>query len=219
MVSAYPPISNSSWPLYRVLVDRSKGANYNWYHQVCNWYHQPHQLQLVSPSAPITIGITVTVLRQGLRTCLFFRFLRCSLCCSPERKNPLFSRCSFFVAGRLAGIRRSVRILKSLEILCASLTKTDSGLGMYHLVVWSNFNFFENSQWLTFPTQSCLVCNIVVVVVTIVILFHFLFLFLFILLILFIYSFSWLFFLHIYFVCFILFHLVYNVFLYLFVYL
>ena len=30
-------------------------------------------------------------------------------------------------------------------------------LCLYHLSVWSNFNFLHNSQWITFPTQSCLV--------------------------------------------------------------
>ena len=33
----------------------------------------------------------------------------------------------------------------------------DSGLAIYHLVVWSNFNFLHNSQWITFPIQSSIV--------------------------------------------------------------
>ena len=48
----------------------------------------------------------------------------------------------------LARIRWSVYISKS---------KTDSNLCIYHFIVWSNFNFLYNSQWITFPTQSCLV--------------------------------------------------------------
>ena len=28
---------------------------------------------------------------------------------------------------------------------------------MYHLFVWSNLDFLHNSQWITLPTQSCLV--------------------------------------------------------------
>ena len=30
-------------------------------------------------------------------------------------------------------------------------------LCIYHLFVWSNFNFLHNSQWITLPTQLCLV--------------------------------------------------------------
>ena len=37
------------------------------------------------------------------------------------------------------------------------ISRTDSGLCIYHLFVWSNFNFLHNSRWITFPTQSCLV--------------------------------------------------------------
>ena len=33
----------------------------------------------------------------------------------------------------------------------------DSGLCIYHLFVCSNLNFLYNSQWIAFPTQSCLV--------------------------------------------------------------
>ena len=40
--------------------------------------------------------------------------------------------------------------------LCISSARTDSGLCMYHLFVWSYLNFSHNSQWITFPTQSSL---------------------------------------------------------------
>ena len=66
----------------------------------------------------------------------------------------------FFVtirSGYLAEIWWSVCILKSQRSLCVSFSRTDSGLCMYHLFVWSNFNFLHNSQWITLPTQSCLV--------------------------------------------------------------
>ena len=46
-------------------------------------------------------------------------------------------------------------ISKSQKILCVSFSRTDSGLCIYYLV-WSNFNFLHNFQWITFPTQSCL---------------------------------------------------------------
>ena len=38
-----------------------------------------------------------------------------------------------------------------------SFSWTNSALYIYHLVVWSKFNLLNNSQWIIFPTQSCLV--------------------------------------------------------------
>ena len=37
-----------------------------------------------------------------------------------------------------------------------SYFRTDSGLCIYHLLIWSNFNLLHSSQWITFPIQSCL---------------------------------------------------------------
>ena len=60
-------------------------------------------------------------------------------------------------SGCLAEIWRYVCISKSQRSLCVSFSRTDSGLCTYHLFIWSNFNFLHNSQWITLPTQSCLV--------------------------------------------------------------
>ena len=46
---------------------------------------------------------------------------------------------------------------KSHWSLCVSFSRTDAGLCIYHLFVWSNLNFLRISLWITFPTQSCLV--------------------------------------------------------------
>ena len=59
--------------------------------------------------------------------------------------------------GHLAEIRWSVCMSKSKRSLCVSFSETDSGLSIYHLFVWSNFNFLHNSQLIILPTQSCLV--------------------------------------------------------------
>ena len=59
--------------------------------------------------------------------------------------------------GRLVEIRWSVCISKSQSSLYLSFSRTDSGLCIYHLFVWSNFYFLHNFPWITFPTQSCLV--------------------------------------------------------------
>ena len=47
-------------------------------------------------------------------------------------------------------------MLKSHRSLCVSFSKTDAGLCIYYLLVWSNINFLHISQWITLPTQSCL---------------------------------------------------------------
>ena len=59
-------------------------------------------------------------------------------------------------SGLLAGIRWSVCISKSHRSLCVSFSMTGAGLCIYHLFVWSNWNFLHISQWITLPTQSCL---------------------------------------------------------------
>ena len=46
-------------------------------------------------------------------------------------------------SGHLAGIRWSVCISKSQRSLCFSFSRTDSGLYLYHLFVWSNLNFSD----------------------------------------------------------------------------
>ena len=46
---------------------------------------------------------------------------------------------------------------KSQRSLCVSFSRTGAGLYICHLSVWSNLNFLHISQWITLPTQSCLV--------------------------------------------------------------
>ena len=59
-------------------------------------------------------------------------------------------------SGLLAGIKWSVCMLKSHRSLCVAFSRTGAGLCIYHLFVWSNWNFLHISQWITLPTQSCL---------------------------------------------------------------
>ena len=60
-------------------------------------------------------------------------------------------------SGRPGEIRWSVCISKSQRILFVSFSRTDFELCIYHLFVWSKLNFLHNSQWMTLPTQLCLV--------------------------------------------------------------
>ena len=55
-----------------------------------------------------------------------------------------------------AWIRWSVCISKSQRIFCISFSRMNSDLCRYHFAVWPNFNLLQNSQWMTYPTQSCL---------------------------------------------------------------
>ena len=126
-------------------------------------------LKGTAPSAPVTISITVIfmfynfflVLSQGLDIYLSFRFLLIFLCGLPRQQSPLSGRFSFWLiisrSDRLAKISSSVCISKSQKSLCVSFSRTDSGLYIYHLFMWSNFDFLHKSQWMTLPTQSSLV--------------------------------------------------------------
>ena len=71
--------------------------------------------------------------------------------------NSLFLLLIIIRSGLLAEIRWSVCILNSHRSLCVSFSRTGAGLCIYHLFVRSNFNFLHISQWITLPTQSCLV--------------------------------------------------------------
>ena len=66
----------------------------------------------------------------------------------------------FFIiirSGRLAEIRWSVYVSKSHRSLYVSFSRTNAGLCIYHLFVWSNLNFLHNFPEITLPTQLCLV--------------------------------------------------------------
>ena len=56
-----------------------------------------------------------------------------------------------------AEIRWSVCMSKSNRNLYVPFSRTGAGLCIYHLLVWSIFNFLHIFQWITLPTQSCLV--------------------------------------------------------------
>ena len=48
-------------------------------------------------------------------------------------------------------------MLKSHRSLWVSFSRTDAELCIYHFFARSNLNFLHISQWITLPTQSCLV--------------------------------------------------------------
>ena len=108
----------------------------------------------IVPNAPIIAGITdsfiIHRIFSNLAKCRYlFRF---SLIYS-VRQVFLFL---LTITSRLVEIKWSVCKSKSGRSLCVSCSRNDTRLCMYHLFIWSNFNFLHNSQWITFPTQSCL---------------------------------------------------------------
>ena len=104
-------------------------------------------------SVPITIGITVTFMFHSFFSSLAkSRYL--SFNCYPivswngkvyYSAGSLFSLLINTRSGHLAEIKRSIYISKPQRISNISFSKTDSGLCIYHLFVWSNLSFLYNS--------------------------------------------------------------------------
>ena len=134
MVSTRPPTSKSSSPFNNPLV--------------------------TVPKEPFTIGIIVTFMFH-----IFFISLKRSTYSfhfpSVLFKIHNFASSLFLLiivrSGLLAKIKWSIWVSKSHRSLCLSFSRTDAGLCIYHLFVWSNLNFLHITQWITLPTQSCLV--------------------------------------------------------------
>ena len=129
IVSTHPPTSKSSRPFNNPLV--------------------------IVPKAPITIGTIVTFMFHSFfnslarsRYLFFFSLSFRFILWSAGTAKSTILQILFFV-----GISC---ILKSHRSLCKSFSQTDGGLCIYHLFVWSNWNFLHISQWITLPTQSCL---------------------------------------------------------------
>ena len=132
----------------------------------------PFKNLLVSvPKAPITIGIIVTFMFHSFFLfpskvevlILLFTFLQFYSVVSWASKAYNFTSSLFLViiimSGVLAEIRWSACISISHRSLCASFPRTAAGLCIYHLFLWSNFNFLHITQLITLPTQSCLVLH------------------------------------------------------------
>ena len=122
---------------------------------------------LTVPRAPIKTAFTVTFMfdrflipYQGLRTYLSFSVLSILICNQPGQQSLQLYNFYFFLliikgSGRLVEIRWSHCMSKVQRSLCVSFSRTDSGLCIYHLFVWSNLNFLHNYQWITLLTKWC----------------------------------------------------------------
>ena len=143
MVSTRPSNSKSSRPFYNLLV--------------------------TVPKAPITTRIIVTFmfhscfnsLARSRYWSLFSHSFSFILWSAGTAKSTILQIFFFLLliiimSGLRVEIRWSVCISKTHRSLCVSFSRTGAGLCIYHLFVWSNCNFLHISQWITFPTQSCL---------------------------------------------------------------
>ena len=109
------------------------------------------------PRASITIGIIDTFmfhsffnsLVRSRYLSLFSHSFNFTLWSAGTTKSTTLHVLSFLLiiirSGRLAEIRRPVCMSKS--------QRKDSGLCIYNLFVWSNFNFLLKPQWITLSTQ------------------------------------------------------------------
>ena len=123
---------------------------------------------VIMPNAPITIITIVTFMFHSFFNSLArsrylsffslsFRFILWSAGTAKSTiLQILFLLLIIMRSGLLAGIRWSVCMLKSHRSLCESFSRTGAGLCIYHLFIWSNWNFQHISQWITLPIQSCL---------------------------------------------------------------
>ena len=123
------------------------------------------------PKAPITLGIIVTFMFHSFFNSLarsrylsLFSHSFSFILWSAGQQSRQFCRFSFFFfwliiirSGLRDEIRWSVCISKSHRSLCVSFSRTGAWLCIYYLLAWSNFNFLHIFQWITLPTQSCLV--------------------------------------------------------------
>ena len=122
------------------------------------------------PKEQITIGTIVTLMFHFFFfqfsskvdvLILLFTFFQFYSVVSQDRKVDNFANSLFLLiiirSGLLAEIRWSVCMSKSQRNLCVSFSWTGAELCIYHLLVWLNINFLHISQWITLPTQSCLV--------------------------------------------------------------
>ena len=102
------------------------------------------------PSAPITIGITVTFMFHSFfsslaksRYLFLFSLSFSFILWSAWTAGYLFFLLTMTRSDRLHEIRGSVCISKSQRILCVALSWGDCWFWMYHLFAWSNLNFLH----------------------------------------------------------------------------
>ena len=149
MISTRPLISKSSSPFNNPLVIVPKAPITNgiivnsMFYSFFNSLARSRYLSFFSHSFSFILWSAGTAKSTILQVLFFFFFF--------------FVLLIIIRSGLLAEIRWSVCMSKSHRSLCVLFSRTGAGLCIYHLFVWSNLIFLHISQWITLPTQSCLV--------------------------------------------------------------
>ena len=112
------------------------------------WQYRQRQLQLVLLSL-LSPTVFFSSLARSTYLYLFLLSFSFTLWSAKTTKTSVW-RVLFFLltitrSDRLAAITSSVCSSKSQRSLCASFSRTDSGLCIYHLFVWFDLNFLHNS--------------------------------------------------------------------------
>ena len=110
--------------------------------------------------APITIGIIVTFIFQWFFNSTYpsVHFLTILLCRQLGQQTAQFGKFSIF---------QRLVVSKSQRSKWVSFSRTDAGLCIYHLLVWSNLNFFKILSGPSYPTRrikiytlSMVICSV-----------------------------------------------------------
>ena len=123
------------------------------------------------PKAPITINTIVPLMMHSFFNSqarsrylsFFLHSFSFILWSAWTAKSTILQVISFFFllviirSGLLAEIRWSVCMSKFHGSLSVSFSRRGAGLHRYHLFVRSKLNFLHISQWITLPTQACLI--------------------------------------------------------------
>ena len=152
--------------LFSVFCHFSIMMSFVWYPPVRQLPSSPGPLIILFvtlPKAPIPIGTIVT----GIFSSYFFQFsskvevlillftsFQFYSVVSRDSKvdnfvNSLFFCWLFVKSGRLSEIWRSMCLSKSYGSLCVSFSRTDPGLCIYHLFLWSIKISLHITQWIT----------------------------------------------------------------------
>ena len=122
------------------------------------------------PSAPITIGIFATFVCHSffrsltkstyLSLSLFSLSFSVTLWSAGTAKSTIQQVVFFFLLFFFYGWLSLGLVISSYFKIPEKFSRTDSGLYISHMFAWSNLNYLHSSQWISFPSKSCLLLYI-----------------------------------------------------------
>ena len=115
--------------------------------------YQKHQSRLAQVSHSCCIVFSIPYQSPGAYSS--FHVLSVLFCDQPGQQSPQFCKYFFVFVDYYKFCFSDSLYVKAHWTLCVSFSRTDAGLCIYHLFVWSNF--LHISQWISLSTQSRLV--------------------------------------------------------------